>query len=184
MKKILLLVLSFLFAALLTACGAGNIANNVAGEASKAAQSAGVQSAALSESEESGPANTEEPVATTDDTTDVPDVNVSSDSGNLQAGSNLSWPASSMGDIPELSGNITVVLTADGSSSVAFSGITQDQAESYVSSLKSLGYQGYSYNDDQDGIIFGGQNSTGATVTFAFNSTSGETTVTYTPPTE
>jgi uncharacterized lipoprotein len=175
MKKILVLVFTILFVMLLTACGSNNVAdlaNSIADEASDAVQS-------VSDTEEPG---TNEDV-TPDDSADGPNVNVSSDAGNLQAGTDLSWPAAYMGDLPELSGTITAMMTADDNSTVAFGGITEDQAAAYVSSLESLGYQGYNFKDD-DGIVFSGQNSAGAIVTFSFNSSNGESSITYAPPVE
>lgn len=104
---------------------------------------------------------------------------VITEDGKVSAGGNLRWPLEYMGDIPELKGNITVVYTGDEGSTVAYEGITLDQAKVYADKLKFLGYKGMNMVDE-DGIYVTGENEAGDIVNFVFNA-NGEATVAYTP---
>ena len=60
------------------------------------------------------------------------------DNGSVVAGSDLSWPAGSMGDLPIIDGKITAVVNIDTYTAVTCSNMTKAQAESYLAKIKNL----------------------------------------------
>lgn len=53
----------------------------------------------------------------------------------------LPWPKGSMGDLPELKGNITAVADTDEGAFVSCDEVSKSDYEAYVTKLKGLGYE-------------------------------------------
>ena len=71
---------------------------------------------------------------------------------------NLPWPKDKMGDIPELKGNITGVVSTPGGDMVTLDGISKSEYESYVDKLKAQGYEAaYEAVADKNTMVFMGK---------------------------
>lgn len=106
---------------------------------------------------------------------------VKTDEGEIVAGDSVDWPDDNMGDLSEPDATITAIVKDDttGNCTVAFSEMSKDDATKYLTKLKDLGYQSIMEVNDTDGIMFSGQNAKGILVTFTYNYTAKEGTVSY-----
>jgi len=59
--------------------------------------------------------------------------------------------------------------------------MSNENAIQYVAKLKELGYQSIMEVNDTDGVMFSGKNSSGVMVTFTYNNTAREGTISYLP---
>lgn len=103
--------------------------------------------------------------------------------GEIIAGDNVKWPESNMGGLNKPDAKITAVIKDDasGSYNVAFSDMSNEKATQYIADLKKHGYQSIMEVNDADGVMFSGKNSGGVMVTFTYNNTAKEGTVSYLP---
>lgn len=101
--------------------------------------------------------------------------------GQLTVGDNVKWPQENMGNLQAPNAKIVGVVkdTASQACIVAFSEMKEDDAVKYLVKLKDLGYKSIMEVNDTDGIIFSGKNANDVLVTFAYNKTATEGTVTY-----
>lgn len=101
--------------------------------------------------------------------------------GQLTVGDNVKWPQDNMGDLQAPNAKIVGVVkdTSSQVCVVAFSEMKQDEAAKYLVKLKELGYKSVLEVNDNDGIMFSGKNANDAMVTFAYNITAMEGSVTY-----
>ena len=86
-------------------------------------------------------------------------------------GDNLSWPKGSMGDLPELKGNIDAVSESPEGVLVSFSEVSQSDVEAYIGKLKGLGYETVMEMDlgEGDFMYFGQKGSDEVTLSFSSN---------------
>lgn len=90
-------------------------------------------------------------------------VVIEGDGGRVETGSDLAYPTSHMGDLPELNARIEFVSTMDEpniSASVTYADITMQAAKDYLQLVKSLGYEGMEFVDDTE-ITFIASNAKG-----------------------
>ncbi|HEY8911256.1 MAG TPA: DUF6591 domain-containing protein [Desulfosporosinus sp.] len=111
-------------------------------------------------------------------------VKVQKDGTSIESGSDLKWPKSTLGDLPEpkakiveiINGAVTVGCT------VVFSEMSLDEAKAYVDKLKDLGYKDGLIFSDNDGLSYAGKNSSGASAMITYNASPKEGTIGYIPP--
>lgn len=110
-------------------------------------------------------------------------VKVQKDGANFEAGKDLKWPKEAMGDLPEPKAKITAVLNAEGGKggTVAYNGMSLEDAKAYAAKLKELGYKGGLSISDADLVSHNGTNSSDASVMFTYNIGPNEGGITYTP---
>lgn len=97
-------------------------------------------------------------------------VTIEGDDGKIETGSDLAYPTSHMGDLPELNARIEFVSTMDEpniSASVTYADITMEAAKNYLNVIKSLGYEGMEFADDTE-ITFIGSNAKGEGVAMTY----------------
>lgn len=94
---------------------------------------------------------------------------------------NLKWPEDSMGNLPEPKAKITAVLkdSTTGECTVAFSEMSKEDAEAYVSELKKLGFSGELEMADTESIIQSGKLKNGSTAAFVYKLSAKEGTISY-----
>lgn len=106
-------------------------------------------------------------------------VKVQKDGSSFEGGTDLKWPQSSMGDLPEPKAKISGVVTGKEGSSIVFSEMSLGDAQAYIEKLKELGYKDGLNMTDSDSLSYTGKNSSGATVMFAYNASPKEGTIGY-----
>lgn len=109
-------------------------------------------------------------------------VVIEGDDGRMETGSDLAYPTSHMGDLPELNARIEFVSTMDEpniSASVTYADITKEAAKDYLKVVKSLGYEGVEFVDDTE-ITFIGSNTKGEGVALTYTDDSQVLFVTFT----
>jgi len=108
---------------------------------------------------------------------------IKTSAGEIVVGDQVNWPDSSMGGLNKPNANIVTVIKDNGAGScaVAFSGMSSDTAAQYIANLKQQGYQAVVEMNDEDGLIFSGTISSGASVLFTYTNATQEGTITYTP---
>lgn len=111
------------------------------------------------------------------------DGSIKTSDGEIVTGDNVKWPDTNMGGLTKPNAKITAVLKDDktGNYTVAFSDMDKEKAAQYVEMLKTQGYKSVMEVNDADGIIYSGQNSSGVAVTFTYNNTAREGTISYVP---
>lgn len=94
---------------------------------------------------------------------------------------NLKWPEDSMGNLPEPKATITAVLkdSTTGECTVAFSEMSKEDAETYVSELKKMGFSGEMEMADTESIIQSGKLENGSTAVFVYKLTAKEGSISY-----
>ncbi len=108
---------------------------------------------------------------------------ITSGDASLQFGADLKWPKDQMKGLNEPKGKITGVMKDDktGQCSVTYTEMKSEDAQTYVNSLKALGYSGGMNLVDKDGIMFSGTGSNGEELLFTYNVTAKEGMIVYTP---
>ncbi len=103
--------------------------------------------------------------------------------GEIVIGENVKWPDADMGGLSKPNATVVTVMkdNLSGSCIVAFSDMTTETATQYIASLKQQGYAPVLDMTDTDGSIFSGAKTDGANVTFTYNISAKEATLTYTP---
>ena len=110
-------------------------------------------------------------------------IKVQKDGTSIESGSDLMWPKSAMGDLPEpkakfigiINGNVTAGCT------VVLSEMSLDDAQSYVDKLKSLGYKDGLIFSDDDALSYAGKNTANDMAMISYKISSKEGTIQYTP---
>lgn len=102
---------------------------------------------------------------------------------NMEFGENLKWPTELMANLPQPTGKITAVLKDDSTKgcTVAFSGMTKEEAQAYVAKIKALGYSNGMEMADEDSIIVNGTVANGGVANFIYNVTAKEGVISYIP---
>lgn len=108
---------------------------------------------------------------------------VKTSDGEIIVGDQVKWPDADMGGLSKPNANIVTVIkdNSSGSCVVAFSEMSSDTASQYIANLKQQGYQPILDMTDTDGLLFSGSKSDGENVTFTYNISAKEGTITYTP---
>lgn len=109
-------------------------------------------------------------------------MKVQKDGASFESGTNLKWPKSSMGDLPEPKAKITGLVVNEknnGGGTVIFSEMSLDDAKAYVEKLMGLGYKDGTSFSDADGLSYGGINSSGASAVITYNASPKEGTIEY-----
>lgn len=109
-------------------------------------------------------------------------LKVQKDGASFESGTDLKWPKSSMGDLPEPKAKISGLVVnenSNGGGTVIFSEMSLDDAKDYKEILIDLGYKdGISFSD-ADGLSYGGTNSIGASAVITYNVSPKEGTIQY-----
>ncbi len=110
-------------------------------------------------------------------------VKVQKDGVNYETGKDLKWPKEAMGDLPEPKAKIISVVNGDAGKggTVAYTGMSLEDAKAYAETLKGLGYKGGMSISDGDIISHSGKNENGASVMFIYNTSPKEGSIMYTP---
>lgn len=107
---------------------------------------------------------------------------VTGDNGeSLNYGENLKWPKEFMGNLPEPNAKITTVLKDENKAqcTVAFNGMSPEEAKNYTNKIKELGYKAEVEVSDADGIMLSGTAQDGSQACFTYNMSNKEGTIFY-----
>ncbi|MBU7006511.1 hypothetical protein [Phosphitispora fastidiosa] len=108
-------------------------------------------------------------------------VKVEGEGGSFEAGQDMDWPQDAMGDLPEPKAAVTGVIKAGAEScTVTFTEMVSDDAKEYIAALTELGYKDGMNIADQESLMLAGTKDDGSSVSFIYNITAKEGTVTYT----
>ncbi len=127
----------------------------------------------------------------TEDTTTAGDENVT-DAATDEAGGDstaittsdgkgMDYPTDKMGNLPNIFPKITWVASDSSACSIAFEGLSKEDAEGYVDTLTSLGYTDGLSGEDSSGITFVKTDSAGNNVWFSYDPSNGTGALIYTP---
>jgi len=95
---------------------------------------------------------------------------IKTEQGTTLMGTNIPWPKDKMGDLKELKANITM-FSEDEKNTVnyiMFDGLSEDDAQKYVESIKELGYKPVYEVTSSDSLVYIGKNENGYEVNFSF----------------
>ncbi len=107
-------------------------------------------------------------------------VKVEGEGGSFEAGENMAWPQDAMGDLPEPKATVTGVIRAgEESCTVTFTEMASDDAREYVAVLTEMGYKNGMNIADQESLMLAGTKDDGSSLSFIYNITAKEGTVTY-----
>jgi len=110
---------------------------------------------------------------------------IQSEGQTMQVGEKLAWPKDAMGEVPEPKAQVTFVMNAGDKKgcTVAVSGLSNDDAKSYIAKLKEMGYKEIMTMQDKDAMMFAGEKDK-VNVTFTYNISSKEAQISNTPKAE